>query len=448
MTVLYSCLGAGMLFYQTMIILCITFKSRKRQPTKKYIYIMILGFVAVCANAVFLELTHLVLIWNMCYIVTYCIITLVLCKLLFRCTINEIIFIYFVTQSYIDNCFILTKFTQSIWLQNYFSSNGSFYLSYVIVALAGLPVLFFFLKYKMIPLIESTENMTFWRYIWAIPVSFYLVYRVGISQQYVYLDTIWEQAQIFVPLFWTIATGLSFLMIVSMPLEVVRHVQYKEKLEALNQLLLVQKYHFHKLNASMEETRQIRHDLKHHMMALAGYAEKGEYSELKEYLKQYMNNSAKEKYTPLCSNAAVDSILHHYLEQAEQAEIKFTVKSETLKSLPCHESDLCVVLGNLLENAMDACFRQTDSERFINVIISARNQNTIALIITNSFGTDIRRSGDEFLSSKRNYASIGLGIPSIEKITNKCHGTVSFEYSDYVFTAKVLMMSTCPSAIK
>lgn len=441
MTMLISCLGACMLFCQTMIILCITLKSRKRQSTAKYIYIIILGLVAAFANAVILEITQLVLVFNMCYITTYCLITLFLCKLLFRCTVSEIIFIYFVTQSYMDNCFILTKFIQSCWLQHYFDSVGSFYLSYVIVAFVSLPALFFFLKYKMIPLIEGTEKMTFWRYIWAIPVSFYLVYRVGISQQYVYLDTLWDQAGIFVPLFWTVATCLSFLMIVSMPLEVVRHVQYKEKLEALNQLLLVQKYHFQKLSASMEETRQIRHDLKHHMLALAGYAEKGEYSELKEYLKQYVDKSNKEEYPPMCSNAAVDSILHHYLALAEQAGIKLTVKSETLKSLPCHESDICVILGNLLENALDACFRQTEGERFINVVISTRNLNTIALMITNSCDADIRRSGDGFLSSKRNYTSVGMGISSVEKITDKCHGTAKFEYSDNIFTAKVLLMS-------
>lgn len=191
----------------------------------------------------------------------------------------------------------------------------------------------------------------------------------------------------------------------------------------------------------MEETKQLRHDLKHHMMALAGYAEKEEFTELKEYLKKYMDKSGKEEYISLCSNSAVDSILHHYLDRADRAGIKTSVKSETLKTLPCHESDVCVILGNLLENALEACFRQTEHERFINVTLSTGNQNMVAIQITNSGSTDIRRSGDDFLSAKRDYASVGMGIASIRKITDKCRGTATFDYSDHRFTAKILLMA-------
>lgn len=61
MTLLNSFLTTSQVFYQNMIILCIVFNGRKRQTTAKYIWIMALGFVAVCANAIFLEVTQMVL---------------------------------------------------------------------------------------------------------------------------------------------------------------------------------------------------------------------------------------------------------------------------------------------------------------------------------------------------------------------------------------------------
>lgn len=122
---------------------------------------------------------------------------------------------------------------------------------------------------------------------------------------------------------------------------------------------------------------------------------------------------------------------------AQQAEIDISVQLTVLQSLTAAvESDLCVVVGNLLENAIEACGRMTEGRRFIRVG-SSLEHGVLTLAVDNSYEGKIRRQDDVFLSSKRRGA--GLGISSVTAVAKKYGGNARFQENSGVFQASVYL---------
>lgn len=434
---LYSepCLPFGLNFG----LLALTFIHRKKKNTARSCLIAAAGFAAAMLLSVALQMTEFARLWSFCYIVGYCGLTVVLCKLLFRCSVRECLFNYFVLQSFLDDSMMLAKAIQSVFFKDLMSGDKSYMLSYGAVLVLGLPVVFLFVKKKLRPLMDMTEQMKFWNYIWIVPIAFYFVYRLGISPEYITPDVIWEQADLQVPLLWAVATCLSNLLIIGMMIDVVKHVEDREKMDSLNQRLLMQKEQYEKLSDSIEETRIMRHNMRHQMQGIAGYADKGDLEGVKTYLQGYLEMLNLEDDMPLCQNHAVDSILHYYRQAARKKEIILSLDVKTFAELPCSVSDVCIVLGNLLQNALEACERQPEGARFIDVKIGTGNQNMVLIQVVNSCGEGTVKRGEQLLSSKRNNKDTGFGITSIQKIAAKYNGVATFEREKGMFTARVML---------
>jgi sensor histidine kinase regulating citrate/malate metabolism len=129
--------------------------------------------------------------------------------------------------------------------------------------------------------------------------------------------------------------------------------------------------------------------------------------------------------TRYCSNDAVNAVVCQYASIAEKNGIKLTISLD----VPTHSEkisdiDLCVIFGNLLENAIEACNAMEKGEKFIKLI---SNHHLSKLIITmdNSFnGVFIKKNG-VIISSKDD--SVGLGVSSVETLAKGHGGSSHFE---------------------
>lgn len=100
--------------------------------------------------------------------------------------------------------------------------------------------------------------------------------------------------------------------------------------------------------------------------------------------------------------------------------------------------DLCAVISNLLENAVEACTRMNSQDRFINVKISATTNFLLTIIIENNYEGEILRSGNVFISSKKKGRK-GIGISSVLNIIEQYNGISKFEYQNQLFKAAILL---------
>ena len=172
------------------------------------------------------------------------------------------------------------------------------------------------------------------------------------------------------------------------------------RLQQENHFLSLQRSRYDNLCAAIEETRQVRHDIRHHYLQLAALAEKGDMEKIKEYL-----SSADRKMPSFdfhfCDNQAVDSILGYYSNHAKQEGIPFLAQIDIPDNFLGDEMDICLVLSNLLENAIEASLKTEDSRRKIVIKMYLHHTHILLIQAENNFDAKILEKNGVFQSTKQ-----------------------------------------------
>ena len=142
---------------------------------------------------------------------------------------------------------------------------------------------------------------------------------------------------------------------------------------------------------------------------------------------------------PVCSNHFVNVILTHYIAKAVSCGIRVNTSEITLDKFSMPETDLCVVLGNLFENTLESCCRQSFGDKYIDLNVKNISDSMLAITVTNSYDGVIKRSGNDFISSKT--GTPGIGTRATRSVAEKNNGSCIFSYDDGVFRAYVLLVS-------
>ena len=194
-----------------------------------------------------------------------------------------------------------------------------------------------------------------------------------------------------------------------------------------------QKKHSRLMVEHMDELRRQRHDLRHQLAAIQGLASPDDLR-LREYIDELLD-AIPPSPKLYCENQAVNAIVSHYAAMCDgrgvETEIQLSVPSRTEQVT---DAELCVIFGNLLENALEACARMTEGRRFIR-LNSAEHLGTLAITMDNSFDGDARQENGRFRSGKR--GDFGVGLSSIQAVARKRGGDARFEPDGRVFRSSV-----------
>ena len=159
----------------------------------------------------------------------------------------------------------------------------------------------------------------------------------------------------------------------------------------------------------------------------------------------YLLSIQQERYTNLCNaieetRQARHDMRHHFLQLSSMAErntIPFHVQIDLPAQISVDETDFCLVLSNLLENALEASLKTSKFRQRIDIKIYRHASNLILIQIENAFDGKIQQKHGIFLSSKRN--ENGIGIQSVRHIVEKTGGGCDFTYDNGIFTAKIML---------
>lgn len=208
------------------------------------------------------------------------------------------------------------------------------------------------------------------------------------------------------------------------------------RLESVREQITMQTEYYNALSAQINEVRAIRHDFRHFISVLEQLLKEGLYSELDKFLGEYSKRADMEPLPIFCENVVANSILGYYSLKLKDNNICFQCSCAIPKSLSVTDSDLCIVLGNGLENAMEACQKvPSDEARFISV--EARNVNNQFFIkITNTFDGIVKQEGSRFISTK-DTPYHGIGLQNISKVVSANKNYIKTEYTDSLFTLMV-----------
>ena len=208
------------------------------------------------------------------------------------------------------------------------------------------------------------------------------------------------------------------------------------RLRQENQLLSLQQQRYENLKTAIEEARQARHDMRHHLNHISILAEENDMETLKAYLAQTVSR-IPDLDMHFCENRAADSVLGYYCALAKREGIPFSAQIDLPQTLPVDELDMCLVLSNLLENALEASLRTVPVRRWMKVNAYVHAERLLLMQVENACGGEIKETNGVFRSSKRK--GNGIGIQSVRHIAEKNGGASTFAYQDGVFCAKIML---------
>lgn len=239
-----------------------------------------------------------------------------------------------------------------------------------------------------------------------------------------------------------LSTGLAtYLVTFRMITETSKQVRLREELRNMEWLLNVQQNNYSNIMENRESLRKLRHDMRHHLVSIRSLYNQPE--SLLKYLDKMDVTFPLNHEIEYCENEAVNAVTNHYLsiarKESTQLDIRFDIPSDIGGISP---SDLCVLLGNLLENAVEAGKFIPSSERYLKVFAHVKNERLI-IIVDNHFDGTYREENGTFFSRKRatSHSDLhtGIGISSIRAICKKYNGFVKFEIVGNTFQASALL---------
>lgn len=207
----------------------------------------------------------------------------------------------------------------------------------------------------------------------------------------------------------------------------------------LEQMLAMQEKYYASLQEHQQDLRRISHDIKNHSRVIAGLIEQGRYDEAKDYSLSVANDTRHLTPVTECVNQLIGALLNDKLSGLREKGVGLTLCVMVPAVLSVKNVDMCILLGNLLDNAVEACARMDAAEhRFIDVDIRLKGP-ILCVCVRNSYGGRLQYESGRYLTSKSDLASHGLGLSNVQRVAEKYNGRLTLSHSDGVFTATALL---------
>jgi len=193
-----------------------------------------------------------------------------------------------------------------------------------------------------------------------------------------------------------------------------------------------------------QRTRELWHDLKNHIGVLEILAEEGKLEELSDYLKSFKRDVEIRMIPTRTGCTAVDAILSDKLYYARRKEIEVSMQVCNLSEMAIPALELCAILGNLLDNAIEACGRLPGKGRIM--LRLKQQENFYYLTVINTAPEPVRK-GEGYVSGKKdcdNGVGHGLGLRSVERIAHQYGGSMVTDYGDGEFKVVVRIQDGVP----
>ena len=180
-----------------------------------------------------------------------------------------------------------------------------------------------------------------------------------------------------------------------------------------------------------------RHDYHNHLQSLKGYLSLNKVEQMKDYLNELETDLDSIDTLYHSGNLQLDSILNAKLAIAEKGQIRIHCDASIPPQLHVSDLDLCVILGNLLDNAIESCRKIKDpDERFIRVYIGILKKQ-LYISITNATSETVKQRTDHYFTTKR--GDHGHGLKRVDQVVKKYDGYLNRQNEPGVFATEIVL---------
>ena len=195
--------------------------------------------------------------------------------------------------------------------------------------------------------------------------------------------------------------------------------------------------HYREVDNMYRQIRGWRHDYRNHIQTMKAYAADGDLDAIKQYLDLLDQDLTTVDTVIKTGNPMTDAILNSKISLARAKGIRVTADAHIPVKLKFSEIDLCCILGNLFDNAIEASMKLPPEQRMIRVYMDMKNTQLYISFTNFTAGRKMQKVGSRFRSTKGE--GHGFGLVRIDAIVERLEGYLSRNSEDGAFTTEILL---------
>ncbi len=317
-------------------------------------------------------------------------------------------------------------------------SGASLWITFVVSALV-LPVLVLILKYFYLPVAESMTAKESC-FLARLSLLLFAVFSAGFSF-ISYRHLLDNPMTVF--LFFALLFSVFVYYVLYFKMFYYAHERFVAQENYLQmqyemQLLTAQ---YQRTQENIEASRRMRHDIRHHLLALQGLLSRGDVQAATEYIRKNIRVMSEHEILTFSENQIVNVLFSHYYFLARESAIRLTARIALPVTLDIDDPDLSVLIGNLLENALEAASEAPAERRYIRLNMRC-DGNILVLASDNGFSGSVLVEDGQYRSTKEGHA--GIGLKSIAQIAEKYRGGFEFWHDESEFHVSVMLQLKAP----
>lgn len=239
--------------------------------------------------------------------------------------------------------------------------------------------------------------------------------------------------------FFQVLLGLIGVLIVSITYLLLRVREVRKEQEYTDRKNRLLEINYLSAKEAYESNARLYHDMNSHFLVVQNYLADGKVTDAQKYLSEVVGERGAYCVEPWTGIEAVDYILSQKSDAAKKKGINVHIHSEYPKDCGIDPVDLCTILTNLFDNAIEACEKcPQDGKREIVLHIRRIHQFIIIRVTNSSVSAPVIRDG-RLLTSKENKQRHGWGLQNVKAAVEKYQGTIEYEFEDSVFTVSIMV---------
>lgn len=239
--------------------------------------------------------------------------------------------------------------------------------------------------------------------------------------------------------------GLLYINLISFGLfeGIIRKLEENNNFRFANQQLILQQDHYKKIIEGYSTTRGLWHDMRNSLIAIYTCIEKNEYESAMKNIKNIQNDLINAMQDFITGNTVIDAIIGNKKMDAKELGINIKTNIVVPEQLEINQMDLCTILGNALDNAIEACKRINNIEltKQIEIIMKCKEDYLVLSVINPAEIKTIKVKNGRYISNKENTNNEvhGYGIYNIERAVKKNHGSLKINVQNNQFILYVVL---------
>ena len=290
----------------------------------------------------------------------------------------------------------------------------------------------FILRYALVPIqgMLALPPLSMLSYS-AVPIVYYVFDYLCT----VYSDLLYRGNWYIVQLMPTVISCAYLLFIMAFYHESVRESQLQSERDLLDSQFQQSKLELSILRQVQEKNAAYRHDIRHHMIVIQGYAAEGNTDQILSYLKQFETGLNEITPTRITNNETVNLICSYYISLAKDSQVDLQCNIQFPDSLPIRDTHLCAILSNALENAMHAVTDLPEGQRYIR-LKSHYHRNNILISVENPYAHEPHFKDGIPQSDQPGH---GYGIRSMSLLVKENNGQLLYTAEKGIFRLQVMI---------